>query len=109
MASKSAPRMALYALAHTRPAAGSSALSLVDASRRCLHIPNSYFVTSSGARLRPSMRRLRQPVQLIKPAAVGGGRTIFIQTDRTPNPDVRVNLSSVDMRFNCRVGPQIPP
>ncbi|KAI9775816.1 MAG: hypothetical protein M1839_000867 [Geoglossum umbratile] len=60
---------------------------------RSLHIANSPPIASTSAHLRPVMRQLRWPIQSIKLAPVGGSRTIFIQTDRTPNPDVRMDLS----------------
>lgn len=42
----------------------------------------------SRARTRPKLQPLHQPSIMIKPtSAVGGSRSIFIQTENTPNPD----------------------
>jgi Fe-S cluster biogenesis protein NfuA len=45
-------------------------------------------MTASNSRSRPTLQPLHQPSTILKPAAsVGGSRTIFIQTENTPNPD----------------------
>jgi Fe-S cluster biogenesis protein NfuA len=42
-------------------------------------------IAASNARNRPTLHPLHQPSNLLKPAAVGGTRSIFIQTEPTPN------------------------
>ena len=45
-------------------------------------------MSASNARTRPMLQPLHQPTSLLQPAAsVGGSRTIFIQTENTPNAD----------------------
>ena len=56
---------------------------------RCIHqstcLPS---IAASNSRIRPTLQPLHQPSTILKPsAAMGGSRTIFIQTENTPNPD----------------------
>ncbi|RFU34210.1 hypothetical protein B7463_g2139, partial [Scytalidium lignicola] len=44
-------------------------------------------MAASNSGSRPVLHALHQPTTLLKPAAVGGSRSIFIQTENTPNPD----------------------
>lgn len=46
-------------------------------------------MAASNARSRPTLQPLHQPFpsNMLKPVAVGGSRSIFIQTENTPNPD----------------------
>ncbi|RDW75594.1 NifU-like protein [Coleophoma crateriformis] len=60
----------------------------VSSARRCIHqstrLPS---MTASSSRTRPTLQPLHQPSTMLKPVAVGGSRSIFIQTENTPNPD----------------------
>ncbi|KAL5345813.1 hypothetical protein ACLOAV_008838 [Pseudogymnoascus australis] len=61
----------------------------ITSAHRCLHqtgrLP-SMGATSSARR--PTLQPLHQPSTILRPtAAAGGSRTIFIQTENTPNPD----------------------
>jgi NFU1 iron-sulfur cluster scaffold homolog, mitochondrial len=42
---------------------------------------------SSNSRIRPTLKPLHQPSTVLRLASVGGSRSIFIQTENTPNPD----------------------
>lgn len=45
-------------------------------------------IAASNATSRPTLQPfLHQPSTMLKPSAVGGSRSIFIQTENTPNPD----------------------
>jgi len=44
-------------------------------------------IAASNARTRPTLQPLHQPSNMVKPPAVSGSRSIFIQTENTPNPD----------------------
>jgi Fe-S cluster biogenesis protein NfuA len=44
-------------------------------------------ITASSARNRPTLQPLHQPSSMLKPNSVGGTRSIFIQTEDTPNAD----------------------
>ena len=60
------------------------------ATRRCLHQASRIpAITSSSSQSRPRLPPLNQPVSFIK-STFDGRRTIFIQTETTPNPDVRI-------------------
>jgi Fe-S cluster biogenesis protein NfuA len=56
---------------------------------RCIHQSNRLpSIAASNSRIRPTLQPLHQPSTILKPsAAMGGSRTIFIQTENTPNPD----------------------
>ncbi|KAL3417779.1 hypothetical protein PVAG01_10789 [Phlyctema vagabunda] len=55
---------------------------------RCVHqntrLPS---IAASNASMRPTLQPLHQPLSMLKPIALGGSRSIFIQTENTPNPD----------------------
>jgi Fe-S cluster biogenesis protein NfuA len=57
-------------------------------SRRCIHqssrLPS---LAASSARTRPTLQPLHQPSMMLRPTSLGGSRSIFIQTEQTPNPD----------------------
>ena len=62
---------------------------LATASRRGVHQSSRISaLTASSARLRPKLQPLHQPTFLPQPLAASGSRTIFIQTENTPNADV---------------------
>ncbi|KAG9229604.1 NifU-like protein [Amylocarpus encephaloides] len=44
-------------------------------------------MSASNARIRPTLQPLHQPSSMLMPSSVGGVRSIFIQTEITPNPD----------------------
>lgn len=44
-------------------------------------------MAASNASTRPTLNALHQPSAMLRPAAVTGSRSIFIQTENTPNPD----------------------
>ncbi|KAF2116624.1 HIRA-interacting protein 5 [Lophiotrema nucula] len=81
MASLSIPRSAARSLSRAAPAFRSKAPRVAT---RWLHQRSSP-ITPSPAQHRPSPQQWRQKVSL--PAAAVGRRTMFIQTESTPNPD----------------------
>lgn len=88
MASRKITQAALPLLTKRRPAKASSLSSSFYLPARCVHqSPRLPAVAASNSRLRPTLQPLHQPASLLKPSAVGGSRTIFIQTENTPNPD----------------------
>lgn len=72
----------------TRPAKPSTPVHNLS-SARCVHQSTRLpAMAASNSQTRPTLQPLHQPSSLLKPAAsVGGSRTIFIQTENTPNPD----------------------
>ncbi|TVY43725.1 NifU-like protein [Lachnellula subtilissima] len=56
---------------------------------RCVHQSTRLpAISASNATMRPTLQPyLHQPSNMLKPTAVGGTRSIFIQTENTPNPD----------------------
>ncbi|XMA13331.1 hypothetical protein WAI453_006122 [Rhynchosporium graminicola] len=44
-------------------------------------------MAASNSSTRPTLNALHQPSGMLRPAAVTGSRSIFIQTENTPNPD----------------------
>ncbi|MCJ1299516.1 hypothetical protein MMC08_002308 [Hypocenomyce scalaris] len=61
---------------------------LATARRRGIHQSSRISaLTASSARLRPKVQPLHQPTFLPQPLAASGSRTIFIQTENTPNAD----------------------
>jgi hypothetical protein len=77
------PRSASRCVTRAVPSFASRAPRIVA---RCLHQHYSPIVASSS-RTRPSAQRLG--VQVTAPAISISRRTMFIQTETTPNPDVR--------------------
>lgn len=61
----------------------------LSSSIRCLHQTRRLpLMAVSNSTKRPTLKPLHQPSTIIRPAAaVGGYRTIFIQTETTPNAD----------------------
>lgn len=86
MAFRRASHAAAPLLAKSRPAKPSVPTALLHRnSARCLHQGIRLPATSSR---RPTLHPLHQPAGLLKPsAATGGSRSIFIQTENTPNAD----------------------
>ncbi|KAH8819074.1 NifU-like protein [Xylogone sp. PMI_703] len=83
MATRKVSRVAtpLFAKARpARPAIRAQMRSVQQSSR----LPA---IAASNASRRPVLHSLHQPTTILKPAASSGGRTIFIQTENTPNPD----------------------
>ncbi|KAH8590274.1 scaffold protein Nfu/NifU N terminal-domain-containing protein [Bisporella sp. PMI_857] len=87
MASKRISQSSISRLTRRRPAA--SIIAHHPSAARCVHQSTRMpAMAASNSRLRPTLQPLHQPVSLLKPAAaIGGSRTIFIQTENTPNPD----------------------
>lgn len=55
---------------------------------RCVHQSTRLpAMAAANARTRPTLQPLHQPSTMVKPPAVSGCRSIFIQTENTPNPD----------------------
>jgi Fe-S cluster biogenesis protein NfuA len=44
-------------------------------------------MSSSNSMTRPTLKPLHQPWTILRPASIDGSRSIFIQTENTPNPD----------------------
>jgi len=61
----------------------------IPSSARCIHqssrLPS---MAASNVKTRPTLQLLHQPSTMLQAnAAIGGSRSIFIQTENTPNPD----------------------
>lgn len=87
MASTKISRLRVPLLTRTRPT--TSRVPAEFRAARCVHqstrLPS---MAASNAQARPTLQPyLHQPSIMLKPAAVGGTRSIFIQTENTPNPD----------------------
>ena len=65
-------------------------------------------ITASRSRLRPTLQRFHQPATLTQPTTVPGYRTIFIQTESTPNADVS-DVGCCCLLVLITIGAQIPP
>ncbi|KAG9248193.1 NifU-like protein [Calycina marina] len=87
MASRRISRQAVSLFSKCRPAKES--VPAAQPSARCLHQRTRLpAISASNSRARPTLQPLHQPSSLLQPTAfVGGSRTIFIQTENTPNPD----------------------
>src|SRR5271168_2134806 len=89
MATKSVPNALRSAFAATRPRSGSVQTLTRSIRQRSIHqsakIPA---ITSSQARHRPILQPHHQPLSLPSSSTSLGTRTIFIQTQSTPNVDV---------------------
>ncbi|KAF2190651.1 HIRA-interacting protein 5 [Zopfia rhizophila CBS 207.26] len=81
MASTTLPRSAARSLPRAVPSVRSQASRVAT---RCLH-QNASPITASPLRNRPGVRQWNQRVPM--PAISVGRRTMFIQTESTPNPD----------------------
>lgn len=72
----------------TRPAKPSTPAHSLSSARYVHQSTRLPAMAASNSQTRPTLQPLHQPSSLLKPAAsVGGSRTIFIQTENTPNPD----------------------
>ncbi|KAI9841319.1 MAG: hypothetical protein M1830_007866, partial [Pleopsidium flavum] len=81
------PQWLARAITKPRPSMRASCPSrLATPPRRTIHYSRIPVITSSSARLRPRLQQLPQSKVFSQPAAVGS-RTIFIQTENTPNAD----------------------
>ncbi|KAA6415071.1 MAG: hypothetical protein FRX48_01823 [Lasallia pustulata] len=89
MASESASKLLMHSFSKARVCRiSANASKLATASRRGVHQNSrAVAITASSARLRPKLQPLHQPVFLSHPIAATGSRTIFIQTENTPNAD----------------------
>lgn len=55
---------------------------------RCMHQSTRLSpISPSNSRARPTLQPLHQPPVMLRPTSLGGSRSIFIQTENTPNPD----------------------
>lgn len=77
-----------------RPAAFSPSRTVSSAAR----LPT---ITASETRRRPTVRPNSQPAAQtgMNGLSPTSKRTIFIQTENTPNPDVRIDISSLSICF----------
>lgn len=84
MASQRLTRVVNSLVTKSRPAKLSH-----PSSARCVHQSTRLpAMAASNSSLRPTLHPLHQPSNMIRrPAAEGGSRSIFIQTEDTPNPD----------------------
>ncbi|TVY85249.1 NifU-like protein [Lachnellula suecica] len=73
----------------TKSRATRSAIPIHRSAARCVHQSTRLpAMAASNATTRPTLQPyLHQPSTMLKPASVGGTRSIFIQTENTPNPD----------------------
>ncbi|KAE8452833.1 hypothetical protein EG329_013105 [Mollisiaceae sp. DMI_Dod_QoI] len=86
MASRKIVRAATPLFTKARPAKPS--IPVQYSAARCVHQSTRLPVmAASNARTRPTLQPLHQPSTMVKPPAVSGSRSIFIQTENTPNPD----------------------
>ncbi|KAH7407556.1 NifU-like protein [Cadophora sp. MPI-SDFR-AT-0126] len=86
MASRRISRAAVPLFTKTRPA--NAPKSIHHSSARCVHQSTRLpAMAASNASTRPTLHALHQPSGMLRPAAVTGSRSIFIQTENTPNPD----------------------
>ena len=83
MASPTTPRTAMRSLFRAAPAFRSKA---PRTATRCLH-QKATAITASPLQHRPTFRQWHQKIP--SSGASLGRRTMFIQTEATPNPDVR--------------------
>ncbi|PBP20476.1 NifU-like protein [Diplocarpon rosae] len=86
MAIRRISRAATSLLANTRPIKAPSPVH--SSTARCVHQSTRLpAMAASNASKRPTLHLLHQPAGMLKPAAIAGSRSIFIQTENTPNPD----------------------
>jgi Fe-S cluster biogenesis protein NfuA len=87
MASNRAARVVLPFLSKRRAGKFSDIIALT-AGQRCMHQGTRLpAMAASNSRPRPTLQPLHQPSTMLRPTSVGGSRSIFIQTENTPNPD----------------------
>ncbi|TGO29191.1 hypothetical protein BPAE_0018g00800 [Botrytis paeoniae] len=87
MASKRIIQDAKTLLSKSRPGKSSFAICPRSSQRYVHQSARLPAMTASSSRTRPTLQPLHQPSTMLKPAAIGGIRSIFIQTEDTPNPD----------------------
>ncbi|CZR53212.1 related to NFU-1 protein (iron homeostasis) [Phialocephala subalpina] len=86
MASRKIARATVPLFTKVRPA--KPAVPVHYSAARCVHQSTRLpAMAASNARTRPMLQPLHQPSTMVKPLAVSGSRSIFIQTENTPNPD----------------------
>lgn len=95
MASQNLPVLALRALSKSRPSAAiRDGPILATSNRRAFHICTRIpAITASNSRSRPRIQPLHHPATLAPSSFTRWTRTIFIQTETTPNADVRGSSS----------------
>ncbi|PQE08868.1 HIRA-interacting 5 protein [Rutstroemia sp. NJR-2017a BVV2] len=87
MASRKTAQEAKSFLTRSRPG-GASFIWQPRVSARCVHQSTRLpAMAASNSRTRPTLQPFHQPSNMLKPASIGGSRSIFIQTEDTPNPD----------------------
>lgn len=87
MASKRIVQEAKSLLSKSRPRKSSFAVCPRSSQRYVHQRTRLPAMTASSSTMRPTLQPLHQPSTMLKPAAIGGSRSIFIQTEDTPNPD----------------------
>ncbi|KAG4026086.1 hypothetical protein MFRU_045g00310 [Monilinia fructicola] len=87
MSSKRIIQEATSMLSKPRPGKSSFAICPRSSQRYVHQSTRLPAMTASSSRTRPTLQPLHQPSTMLKPAAIGGSRSIFIQTEDTPNPD----------------------
>lgn len=87
MALKRVLRATIPLITKSRPT--KSSILLHCPAARCVHQSTRLpAMAASNSSTRPTLKPLHQPSSFLQPAAsAGGSRTIFIQTENTPNPD----------------------
>jgi Fe-S cluster biogenesis protein NfuA len=86
MASRKISKAALPFFSKTRPSKQS--IPVNHSAARCVHQSTRLpAIAASNAHTRPTLQPLHQPSIMVKPLPVSGSRSIFIQTENTPNPD----------------------
>lgn len=86
MASRKISKAALPFFSKTRPSKKS--IPVHHSAARCVHQSTRLpAIAASNAHTRPTLHPLHQPSMMVKPLPVSGSRSIFIQTENTPNPD----------------------
>ncbi|KAI9049888.1 hypothetical protein LZ554_006036 [Drepanopeziza brunnea f. sp. 'monogermtubi'] len=80
MATRKMPRAWASLFSRVRP---TTILRAHRSAARCMHQQTGL----SNANIRPALQSLHQPMGVLRPAAVSGSRSIFIQTENTPNAD----------------------
>lgn len=95
MASQNLPVLALRALSKSRPSAAiRDGPILATSNRRAFHnCTRTPAITASNSRSRPRIQPLHHPATLAPSSFTRWTRTIFIQTETTPNADVRGSSS----------------
>ncbi|CAG8971224.1 hypothetical protein HYALB_00001388 [Hymenoscyphus albidus] len=88
MASARIPRAAVPLLAKCRPLKQPASASPAVFAARYVHQSTRLpAMSASNSAIRPKLQPLHQPSSMLRPTSIGGTRSIFIQTETTPNPD----------------------